>query len=100
MPIADMTQECEIVSDLLKTIAHPARLKILCFLSTGKKSVGELEKLVGISQSAMSQYLKAMGQQSLLGREKVGQTVYYWIQDSRLEALMTSLSDIFCKGDF
>lgn len=94
-----MTEKCEQVSELLKNIAHPAKLKILCSVSTGQKSVGELEKSIGISQSAMSQHLKAIWKSDLLKREKVGQSVYYAIKEERVLLLIKSLHDLFCKQE-
>jgi DNA-binding transcriptional ArsR family regulator len=99
MNTENLTKKCVEVTEILKSITHPARLKILCFLTEGKKSVKELEMLAEISQSATSQYLMDMWRQSLLEREKIGQVVYYAIKDQRLFELMRSLNEIFCKGD-
>jgi alkylation response protein AidB-like acyl-CoA dehydrogenase len=42
---------------LMKALSHESRLMILCHLAEGEKSVGTLEDLVGLSQSALSQHL-------------------------------------------
>src|SRR5258708_23816064 len=44
-------------SDLLKALSHEVRLLILCFLSEGEKSVGEIEKVLKLRQPAVSQQL-------------------------------------------
>ena len=41
----------------LKVLAHPARLLIIHLLGEGERSVHDLEKAVGISQSSVSQHL-------------------------------------------
>merc|ERR1712025_205217 len=40
---------------LLKALAHEGRLRILCHLVEGEKSVTELERLISARQSAVSQ---------------------------------------------
>ena len=41
--------------DLLGAMANTSRLMILCQLASGEKSVSELQPLIGLSQSALSQ---------------------------------------------
>jgi DNA-binding transcriptional ArsR family regulator len=45
---------------MLKMLANQKRLIILCHLSDGRKSAGELTKLVKLSHSALSQHLSKM----------------------------------------
>ena len=35
--------QIDIATEILKSIAHPIRMKILCFIMDGEKNVGEIE---------------------------------------------------------
>ena len=95
----EMSKNCETVSNILKCISNPVRLKILCLLTEKKCSVGELENRLKISQSMVSQHVLALWRAGILDREKQGQSVYYGVADTRVLALMTQLYDLFCKGE-
>lgn len=82
---------------MLKLLANPARLMILCHISRGAKSVGELSELVGLSQSALSQHLARMREQGLVEADKRGQMVYYGIASYEAEAILSTLYLIYCK---
>lgn len=55
-----LRQNAEEASSLLKTIANPHRLLILCTLLAGELSVGELNSQIDISQSTLSQRLAVL----------------------------------------
>jgi DNA-binding transcriptional ArsR family regulator len=61
--------QIEDVARLLKSIAHPIRLKILCLLQDGELSVGDLLAVVGTTNGNLSQHLAILsllrGMQSL-----------------------------------
>ncbi len=82
---------------LLKQLANPVRLLILCQLLSGDKSVGEMTSRIDISQSALSQHLAKMRGAGLIEPQKKGQMVYYRIADMRVHALLSTLYLIFCK---
>ncbi len=90
-----LARQCESVAGLLKTIAHPMRLRMLCFLAEGEKSVSELEVYCGASQSSVSQYLGKMKAEGLLGSRRSGQQVFYKIENPDLQSLLRSMQKIF-----
>ena len=92
-----MKNNCDSVAAILKAIAHPQRLMLLCHLADGEKTVGELEKLCGGSQSSISQFLKLMKLEDMLSSEKRGLFVYYRIHDQKVNKLISSLYKIFCS---
>ncbi len=97
MPIAqDILKKCDEVSQLLKILAHPDRLRILCRLLDGKATVGEITEFCEISQSATSQFLARMKTEGLLSSEREGSYVYYSIADRRLVQLLRSIRDSYC----
>ncbi len=67
-------------ADILKTVAHPLRLRIIEFLQSGELSVGEIQDLLGVSQSLTSQQLSLMKARGILKSRKNGNMVYYGIE--------------------
>jgi hypothetical protein len=59
-------------ASLLKAMANPVRLLVLCQLAEGEKSVGELEGVVEVSQSALSQHLALLRQRKLVKSRGTG----------------------------
>ena len=82
----------------LKAMAHPTRLLILHLLSESEKSVGALEKIIGISQANLSQHLNLMKDKNLLSSRRVGNQVFYRLRDNRLMGLMALLQDLFVSS--
>lgn len=93
----DLKKKSESVSNVLKVLAHPSRLLLLCSLADGEKTVGELEDASGASQSAVSQFLKAMKLEGLVDSRRDGQYVRYRISNPKVLELMKSLYDIYCR---
>ena len=62
-------------------------------------TVGELEKLVGISQSALSQHLSRLRHEGIVSCRREGQNAYYSLQDERSRHVIEALYGIFCKPD-
>ena len=61
----------------LKAIADKNRLKILCVLKEGSKSVCEIFPAVGISQKLASHHLGQLKKIGLLSDERKGNFIYY-----------------------
>lgn len=90
-----LADECESVSGLLKAIAHPQRLKILCSLSEAEQTVSELEAYCGASQSSVSQYLNKMKSEGLLSSRREAQYIYYKISNPNIIKLIKAMQKIF-----
>ncbi len=97
MNLEKMQGKCGQVSSMMKAIAHPQRLMILCHLSEGEKNVGEILALCEISQSQLSQFLNRMQREKLLKVRKDGQFAYYSIADKNLIKLIQSMQKIICE---
>jgi len=85
-------QACE----LLKAMANEWRLMILCQLSEGEKTVGELQGLLGLSQSALSQHLAILRREKIVQSRKHAQSVSYSLTGDDANKVMESLHDVFC----
>lgn len=69
----------ERAAEVLKTVAHPLRLRIVELLESGEKSVNELRDLLGVTQPLTSQHLSQMRMRGVLGSRREGTLVYYSI---------------------
>jgi DNA-binding transcriptional ArsR family regulator len=88
--------KCDEVSQILKSLSHPVRLKILCQVIDGEKSVNELTEFCEISQSAMSQFLNRMRAEGIVTSRREGSFVYYAIGNPKLIKLLRSIKEIYC----
>lgn len=84
------------VTDLLKAMANPSRLMILCQLAEGEKSVGQMESVVGLSQSGLSQHLAVLRRKRIVSTRREAQSIYYSLASKEVEEIMASLYRIFC----
>ena len=92
-----MAGRCDEVSEALKSLAHPVRLKVLCALIDCEKTVNELTAFGGISQSAMSQFLGRLKTEGVVSSRKEGTFVFYTLADKKLRKLIHALKEIYCK---
>ena len=83
-------------SDLLKALANPHRQMILCQLSEGERSVGELATFLGIRDSTVSQHLAILRRDDLVGARRDGQTIYYSISSAPARELVEVLYRSYC----
>jgi len=82
-------------STLLKAMSNQHRLLILCQLSLGEKCVGELEQIVGLSQSALSQHLAKLRRNNLVKTRRAAQTIYYSLAGGEASAVIETLSGLY-----
>ena len=82
--------------DLLKAMANEWRLMILCQLSEGEKTVSELQAILGLSQSALSQHLAILRRERIVSARKHAQSVSYSLAGDEATKVMESLHDVFC----
>ena len=85
--------------DLLKVMANEWRLIILCQLAEGDKTVSELQGMLSLSQSALSQHLAVLRREKIVKATKHGQSVTYSLQGEAATKVMGTLHDLFCGVD-
>lgn len=83
-------------SSFLKQLANEQRLMILCHLAEGEKSVGELQRLVGMEQSSLSQHLARLRNQEILQARRDSQSIFYSIKDTNALQVIELLHGIYC----
>ena len=95
---SDMAANAAAASEFLKALSHEGRLMILCHLSTGEKTVTELEDLLGARQAAVSQQLARLRGDGMVTTRRVGKTVFYSISDPRAAAVVGVVHSLFCAN--
>ncbi len=93
----NMARSSENAERLLKLLANKHRLSILCSLTEGERSVGELEDCSSLSQSAMSQHLAKLRDAKIVMADKRGQMVFYKLASVEVNAILSTLYLIYCK---
>ena len=88
-------QKISEASKMLKSISNEKRLKILYYISEKELSVGEIETLIDLSQSALSQHLAILRADHIVKTRRVAQTIYYSLKDKRVKELLHMLTVLF-----
>lgn len=95
-PASDMEMYASDAAGLMKALGNESRLMILCVLAEGERSVSDLNTIVPLSQSALSQQLARLRQQGLVKTRRESQTIFYSLADGPADRVITLLHDIYC----
>ena len=88
--------DVDYVAGLLKTMAHPIRLKILCLLQDKEMTVGELREEVKTTNANVSQHLTILRNKDIISFRKDANFIFNKIADPRIIELMATMKRIFC----
>lgn len=94
-----MHEHADEASTLLKALANPQRLRLLCLLVAGELSVGELNRGVDLSQSALSQHLSRLRSEGLVSTRREAQTIYYRLVPGPAQQVIGVLHDCYCAPE-
>lgn len=86
-------------STLLKAMSNQHRLMILCQLVPGEKCVSDLEEIIGLSQSALSQHLARLRRDNLVQTRREAQTIFYSLAGEEASAVIETLYGLYCGQD-
>jgi ArsR family transcriptional regulator, virulence genes transcriptional regulator len=84
------------VSGLLKALANPHRLLIVCQLIESERSVGELAAFLGLRDSTVSQHLALLRHDGVVTTRRDGQTIWYSIGSNPARDVVRTLYRAFC----
>ncbi len=87
-------RRCARLATLFKTLSHPQRLYLLCFLCDGESTVGELAAACGAPQPLISQHLTRLRLEGIVESRRAGNHVHYSIADRHIPALIRSMERI------
>ena len=97
MNLAELQTRALRATALLKAMSNPVRLLVLCQLAESEKSVGELERVVDVSQSALSQHLALLRGRGVVKSRRAGQTIFYSLAGVEAPTLLAALYQIYCS---
>jgi len=99
MKITELTAEqVERAANILRALAHPARIAILDYLDEGKQlNVKEIHELLGIEQSTASHHLGILKDKGILLSRREGKNTFYYLKDENLGKLIECLGKCACK---
>ncbi|NMP32330.1 helix-turn-helix transcriptional regulator [Thalassotalea sp. M1531] len=92
----NIVENAKLAAQLLKSMSNEYRLLILCHLGGQELSVGELNDLIDISQSALSQHLARLRNEELVATTRKSQTIYYRVANPVVLKLIELLYEEFC----
>ncbi len=92
-----MAAAAEQASELLKSLANRHRLLILCQLTQGERSVGDLAAFLALRDSTVSQHLSLLRRDGLVRARRDGQTIWYSVASEPAQQILQTLFNIFCK---
>jgi DNA-binding transcriptional ArsR family regulator len=98
MQLTELHDMASHACELLKAMANEWRLMILCQLSEGEKTVSELQALLGLSQSALSQHLAILRREKIVRSRKHAQSVSYSLSGDEATKVMETLHEVFCSS--
>jgi DNA-binding transcriptional ArsR family regulator len=82
-------------ADFFRALAHPLRIRILEFLSSGDRTVQELQQLLSADQPVVSQQLSILRSKGVVTTRKLGTTVHYALSDPLIIKLLSVAREIF-----
>lgn len=91
-------EEIELVSQLLKAMSHPIRLKILCLLQDRELTVGEIREQVKTTNANVSQHLGVLRNQGIIDFRKDANFIFNFISDKRVVELIRKMHNLFCPA--
>jgi len=78
----------EKVSETLKALAHPARLKMVAGLLKDECNVAQIQKVLGLPQSTISQHLRILKNADIIKGRKEGTKICYRVIDMRVKKIV------------
>lgn len=93
----EMGRHANAAAGLLKALANPHRLRILCVLGEGELSVSALNERVPLSQSALSQHLAILRADGLVKTRRESQTIRYSVRPGPALDVIRVLHAHFCR---
>ncbi len=83
-----MVANYEKVSETLKALAHPARFKMVVGLLKDECNVAQIQKVLGLPQSTISQHLKVLKNADIIKGRREGTKTCYRVIDVRVRKIM------------
>jgi ArsR family transcriptional regulator len=99
MKTSSMRRAASRATGVLRSLANEDRLLLLCQLSQGERSVGELEELLKLRQPSLSQQLGVLREEKLVRTRREGKRIYYSVARPDVLELLETLYRLYCPND-
>ena len=97
--LAELQAAAAQACNLLKALSNPDRLLLLCQMTQGEFSVGELEATTGIRQPTLSQQLTVLREEKLVNTRRDGKQIFYSIASREALAVLQVLYQLYCPKE-
>lgn len=94
--VRNMRPHAEQAAAMLRALANEQRLLILCNLTAGELSVGQLQERLPLSQSALSQHLAVLRETGAVRTRRAAQSVFYALRPGPAARIVRTLHRIYC----
>ena len=91
--MTDLTVVCG--ARLLKALGNEKRLEIVYYLTKRELKVHELEKMVGLGQSALSQHLAILRAENIVKTRRLAQNIFYSVANENVIKIVALLEEIY-----
>ncbi len=98
MNIQEMNHTADQVCEIMTLLSNRSRLLILCLLTDGEKSVGQLAQAIGARETAVSQQLAVLRREKIVKARREGQTMFYRVIRGDVGNLLSFLYETYCAG--
>jgi len=92
-----IAEKADIAADFMSGLANVHRLRILCELAQGERSVTAIIEATGIAQTSASQHLAKLKKEGIVDFRREHRTLHYFIADPAVVDIMAILYTKFCK---
>lgn len=96
MPLAEMERMSEEASLLLKSLANPIRLRVLCLLVEGEVAVGVLAERLCLREALISQHLARLRFEQVVKARRAGTSILYSLSSEPATEVLRTLHRYFC----
>jgi DNA-binding transcriptional ArsR family regulator len=83
------------LNDPFKALADPTRREILRLLRGGEKTAGELAEHFDMAKPSVSHHFAVLKQADLIASRREGQQIYYYLNTTVLEDVLSLIWDLF-----
>jgi ArsR family transcriptional regulator len=80
-------------SRVIRVVGHPLRLRLLELLEGGERNVTELVRAAGVSQAIVSQHLRILRAEGVVGARREGPRVFYWITEPKVSKILDCIRE-------
>jgi ArsR family transcriptional regulator len=92
-------QTADDIAEKLRSLANPTRLRILAYLASGERSVGEIEQGLSLKQPGLSQQLADLRQAGWVTTRRQAKSIFYRLANRNISRLIVSLETLLADDE-